>query len=123
MLEKGRREHNSVEAKEVAQEIADLQQQVNEAQYGLGEIDERGKELVTGEQREINRIENESIPQLQKLLDDLKAQLESQLDNPLVKYGLTSAVDRGEAAPIGVRNEMDPNGYPVQFKSAERDLY
>ena len=58
LLEKGRREHNSVEAEDIVQEIADLQLQVDDAQYGLGDVDEHGRELATGEQREIERIEN-----------------------------------------------------------------
>lgn len=94
---------------------------MDQAQYGLGDVDDHGRELVTGEQREIDRIENQSIPQLRKLLDDLKTQLEQQLDNPMVKYGLTSAADRGEVA--GARSNLDPNGYPVEFKSKERELY
>ena len=44
---------------------------INDAQYGI--INDEG---VTGEDREIDRIENESIPQLQQLLDNLNSQLE-----------------------------------------------
>jgi hypothetical protein len=59
-----------------------LTSKINDAQYGI--INDEG---VTGEDREIDRIENESIPQLQQLLDNLNSQLEEQLENPLLKYG------------------------------------
>ena len=52
-------------------EIKELTTNINNAQYGI--INDEG---LTGEDREIERIENESIPQLQQLLDNLNSQLQ-----------------------------------------------
>ena len=65
------------------------------AQYGEGEVDENGIPIQgrSGEDREIDRIETQSLPQLKSLLLDLQRQLQLQKDNPIVKYGIGASTD------------------------------
>ena len=53
--------------------------QVNEAQYGLGDLDDNGDARPggkSGEEVEAERLETGSIPQLEALLRDLESQIE-----------------------------------------------
>jgi len=73
--EKNTREKNDEMIELIAQECAELTEDINAAQYGLGELDERGEPVrggMTGEEIEIDRIENQSLPSLRTLLKDLK---------------------------------------------------
>ena len=78
MLQSVKGEHDEEEIEALDKEIAKLQSQVNEAQYGPKE-NETGKK---GEQKEIERIEKESIPQLESLLGELQNQLAEKKQQP-----------------------------------------
>ena len=49
----------------IGKECEELTEEINDAQYGLGEIDEKGEPVrggLSGEEIEINRIESQSLP-------------------------------------------------------------
>ena len=79
VLQKMRVDQDSQDIDDLQQEIMQLQDQVNQAQYGVK--DEQGQ---TGEERQIDAIENGSIPQLRSLLEDLQTQLSENMENPMV---------------------------------------
>lgn len=72
--EKNLKDQNQDEIEGLNQEIVKLSSQLTQAQYGRDETDENG-EQYTGEEKEIDRITTQSLPQLKELLDDLKSQL------------------------------------------------
>ena len=86
--EKNLKDQNQDEIEGLNQEIVKLSSQLTQAQYGRDETDENG-EQYTGEEKEIDRITTQSLPQLKALLDDLKSQLRMQNDNPMVRYGIS----------------------------------
>ena len=64
-MNKQKTKENQFEIDEISGDIHKLRDEINDAQYGLGETDEDGKVIedgMTGEQREISRLENESLP-------------------------------------------------------------
>ena len=69
------KEKNQEEIDDLGKEINKLSEQLTQAQYGEASVDEEGVSF-TGEEREIDRIETQSLPQLRSLLEDLQHQLE-----------------------------------------------
>lgn len=99
----GVEKHDS-ELIEIQKEIEDLSNQITQATYF------NQQEQENGEQREIERLETQSIPQLKDIYDDLQKQIEKEKLNPMVKYGVST---EASTVPSNVYdNQMISQKYP-----------
>ena len=80
---------------------------MNQAQYGVK--DEQGQ---TGEERQIDAIENGSIPQLRSLLEDLQTQLSENMANPMVQFSLKAKPIAGDRRQQAYFQEYFQNDLP-----------
>ena len=103
--EKEKKELGQQEILDLQHEIRKLEEKLNEAQYTKKDVDKEGYQPsleLRGEDAEIDRLKNHSIPQIVSIVKDLKSQIELQKSNPVIQYALAKFASKMDNSREGL---------------------